>query len=114
MTNLPKDIWVNPEGYKMAFDEVLAHKEGTLGDIQYTDKAKADAEKLTLSTTIECLDKTRLHLDKRIAELEGVLEQSLYALERAVCFKHPSSSQKDIEEKAIKAAKQALEEKQGE
>lgn len=73
MTNLPKDIWVAPNVYR--------HKEwaetAEWGGTQYTDKAKADAEKLTLSTTIECLDKTRLHLDKRIAKLERVLKEAI-------------------------------------
>lgn len=103
MSNLPKDIWLNPEGYKMAFDEFLTYKEGTLGDIQYTDKAKADAEKLTLSTTIECLDKTRLHLDKRIEELERLLFRIDYVYDNALQDYSDTPLAKEI--------KQALEEK---
>lgn len=44
-----------------------------------------------------------------IPEAIEALEASVYALDRAICFKHPSSSQKEVEQKSLALAQQALE-----
>jgi hypothetical protein len=51
--------------------------------------------------------KNEIKMDNK-TKVKEALEASEYALGRAICFKHPSSSQKEVEQKSLVLVEQAL------